>query len=86
MATMGTSEHSRKRQVWTIQMNLINLFFRDFENDKNYKTISRFYIDVRQSCLKTSGIICVVLEVYGPVNNEVMSSRSVNIGTFPGQA
>ena len=27
-----------------------------------------------------------VLEFYGPVNNEVMSSRSVNTGTVPGQA
>ena len=29
--------------------------------------------------------VCVcVLEFYGPVNNEVMSSRSVNSGTVPG--
>ena len=27
-----------------------------------------------------------VLEFYGPVNKEVMSSRSVNSGTVPGQA
>ena len=27
-----------------------------------------------------------VLGFYGPVNNEVMSSRSVNSGTVPGQA
>ena len=27
-----------------------------------------------------------VLEFYGPVNNEVMSSRSVNNGIVPGQA
>ena len=27
-----------------------------------------------------------VLEFYGPVKNEVMSSRSVNSGTVPGQA
>ena len=27
-----------------------------------------------------------VLEFYSPVNNEVMSSRSVNSGTVPGQA
>ena len=27
-----------------------------------------------------------VLEFYGPVNNELMSSRSVNSGTVPGQA
>ena len=31
-----------------------------------------------QSCL-------FVLEFHGPVNNEVMSSRSVNSGTVPGQ-
>ena len=31
--------------------------------------------------------ICLfVFEFYGPVNNEVMSSRSVNNGTVPGQA
>ena len=29
---------------------------------------------------------CFVLELYGPVNYEVMSSRSVNSGTVPGQA
>ena len=30
--------------------------------------------------------VCLfVLEFYGPVNNEVMSSRSVNCGTIPGQ-
>ena len=35
----------------------------------------------------TGGIqTCFVLEFYGPVNNEVMSSRSVNSGTAPGQA
>ena len=27
-----------------------------------------------------------VLEFYGPANNEVMSSRSVNSGAVPGQA
>ena len=31
-------------------------------------------------------LIFFVLEFYGPVNNEVMSSRSVNSGTVPGQA
>ena len=31
--------------------------------------------------------VCLfVLEFYGPVNNEVMSSRSVNSGTVSGQA
>ena len=29
--------------------------------------------------------VLFVLEFYGPVNNEVMSSRSVNSGTVPGQ-
>ena len=28
--------------------------------------------------------VCL-LEFYGPINNEVMSSRSVNSGTVPGQ-
>ena len=27
-----------------------------------------------------------VLGFYGPVNNEIMSNRSVNSGTVPGQA
>ena len=32
-------------------------------------------------------MICLfVLEFYGPVNNEVMLSQSVNSGTVPGQA
>ena len=32
-------------------------------------------------------IFCLfVLGFYGPVNNEVMSSRSANSGTVPGQA
>ena len=30
--------------------------------------------------------ILFVLALYGPVNNEVMSSRSVNSGAVPGQA
>ena len=29
--------------------------------------------------------VCL-FEFYGPINNEVMSSRSVNSGTVPGQA
>ena len=31
-------------------------------------------------------LVLFVLEFYGPVNNEVMSSRSVNSCTVPGQA
>ena len=31
-------------------------------------------------------VFVFVLEFYDPVNNEVMSSRSVNSGTVPGQA
>ena len=31
-------------------------------------------------------VVLFVLEFYGPVNNEVMSSQSVNNGTVPGQA
>ena len=30
--------------------------------------------------------VLFLLGFYGPVNNEVMSSRSVNSGTVPGQA
>ena len=33
----------------------------------------------------TADILCV-FKFYGPVNNEVMSSQSVNSGTVPGQA
>ena len=36
---------------------------------------------------RTGHFVCLfVLEFYSPVNNEVMSSRSVNSGTVPGQA
>ena len=41
--------------------------------------------------LNSHNILCAeaellfMLEFYGPVNNEVMSSRSVNSGTVPGQ-
>ena len=31
-------------------------------------------------------LFCFVLEFYGPVNNDFMSSQSVNSGTVPGQA
>ena len=41
MATMGTSEHSRKRQVWTKQVVFINSYFLDFER-QNPKTMSDF--------------------------------------------
>ena len=35
----------------------------------------------------TAFVSCFVcVGFYGPVNNEVMSSRSVNSGTVPGQA
>ena len=33
-----------------------------------------------------SDFCLLVLEFYGPVNNEVMLSRSVNSSTIPGQA
>ena len=37
--------------------------------------------------LNKDTLVCLfVLRFYGPVNNEVMSSRSVNSGTVPGQA
>ena len=37
--------------------------------------------------LKICLLVCLfVLEFYGPVNNEVMPSRSFNSGTVPGQA
>ena len=36
--------------------------------------------------VRTVFVCLFVLEFYGPVNNEVMSSRSVNSGTIPGQA
>ena len=39
-------------------------------------------------CMRTYGRVhdCICVGVYGPVNNKVMSSRSVNSGTVPGQA
>ena len=40
------------------------------------------YVDVREN----SDQCMFVLPFNGPVNNEVMSSRSVNSGTVPGQA
>ena len=36
--------------------------------------------------LVTVCLFVFVLKFYGPVNNEVMSSWSVNSGTVPGQA
>ena len=39
--------------------------------------------DQGQHCLL---LFVFVLEFYGPVNNEVMLSQSVNSGTVPGQA
>ena len=35
---------------------------------------------------RVKNVCLFVLEFYGPVNNEVMSSRSVNSGTVPGQS
>ena len=37
-------------------------------------------------CPEMSGSFLFVLGFYSPVNNEVMSSRSVNSGTVPEQA
>ena len=38
-------------------------------------------------CKSMGAIVCLfVLGFYGPVNNEVISSQSVNSGTVPGQA
>ena len=31
-------------------------------------------------------IVCLCLGLYGPINNEIMSSQSVKCGTVPGQA
>ena len=39
----------------------------------------------RRRSVRSSAQSVVVWEFYGPVNNEVMSSRSVNSGTVPGQ-
>ena len=49
------------------------------------------YFDLIYSCLFIYLVVhkmfCLfVLGFYGPVNNKVMSSRSVNSGTVPGQA
>ena len=37
MATLVTSEHTRKHRVWTIQVLIINSYFLDFEKDKIHK-------------------------------------------------
>ena len=43
----------------------------------------------RKTCLmqnvNNKGVCLFVLRFYGPINNEIMSSRSVNSGTVPGQ-
>ena len=39
-----------------------------------------------KSVMKNLNFVLFVLGFYGPVNNKVMSSRSVNSGTVPGQA
>ena len=41
---------------------------------------------IRARNLKHEKFCLFVLEFYGPVNNKVMSSRSVNSGTVLGQA
>ena len=47
--------------------------------DRGYKCPCR---DVKRAYV----FVLLVLEFYGPVNNEVISSRSFNSGTVPGQA
>ena len=43
--------------------------------------------EVTVQCSASIGsFVLFVLGFYGPVNNKVMSSRSVNSGTVPGQA
>ena len=41
---------------------------------------------LKQNKTQLHNFVLFVLEFNGPVNNEVMSSRSVNSGTVPGQA
>ena len=54
--------------------------------DKNISLASKVKL-MRTLILSTFLYACLfVLEFYGPVNNEVMSSRSVNSGTVSGQA
>ena len=44
------------------------------------------YNVIRSFVVRCPDSFLFVLEFYSPVNNEVMSSRSVNSGTVPGQA
>ena len=68
--------------------------FSSFDLNLRHTTLLRIkrllYIYIYQYvsalCFCSVSFVLFVLEFYGPVNNEVMSSRSVNSGTVPGQA
>ena len=47
MTTLGTSEHSRKLQVWTIQVVLINRIFLGSEKNKIRKKMSDFRLQLQ---------------------------------------
>ena len=58
-------------------------------NFLNIRTPKKFVVITLkfELCGSTRRNVCLfVLGFYGPVNNEVMLSRSVNSGTLPGQA
>ena len=47
---------------------------------------NRSNVQLQEKVIFSLFVCLFVLEFYGPVNKEVMSSRSVNSGTVPGQA
>ena len=56
------------------------MVLNDKQTNKQNITLQVFFV------LSFFCFLCVcVLEFYGPVNNEVMSSRSANSGTVPRQ-
>ena len=49
-------------------------------------TLNGFQVTERKRFCDGQTVCLFMFGFYGPVNNEVMSSRSVNSGTVPGQA
>ena len=71
-------EHKNKSMVNVLKICTVKSYLAK-ENTKN---------SVREvTSFAKGGLLCLfVLRFYGPVNNEVMLSRSVNSGSVPGQA
>ena len=72
----------------THMLKTIRESLKDQTKDRGLRALSLrlFAIVQTTTCLKSALYCLFVLEFYSPVNNEVISSRSVNSGTFPGQA